>query len=164
MAPSFDIQAELEAEYTAERVAQIFSVQAVDGSTTGVVDSASLQRCARMAWAELTQLLFPVYTEAELDALPDAVMELWGVLTVYRGLRRRPEYRGDPKAIPMRDDYLDARKRLEAMRDARARISPTVTPKNAGGQVRTSAPEASQPFMFNGNQSTGCGGFNSGDF
>lgn len=164
MAPSFDIQTELEAEFTAERVAQVFSVQSVDGTTTGAVDSSSLQRCARMAWGEVTQLLFPVYTEDQLDPVPDAVMEVWGIFTMYRGLRRRPEYNGDPKAIPMRDDYLDARKRLDAMRDARARISADETPANAGGSYHNHHPEPTQPFTFLGNAETGEGGFNSGGF
>jgi phage gp36-like protein len=157
-------QADLEAQFTAERVAQVFSVQAADGSTTGSVDSTSLNWCIAKASAEVDEVLFGIHSAADLATVPDTIKEIAAVFTMYRGTLRRPEYRGDLKSLPYRQDYEDARDRLMKMREAYLRMSRDYPPANVGGQYTTSLPESVGSFVFNADPSTGTGGFNSGDF
>jgi hypothetical protein len=157
-------QADLVAQFTAERVAQVFSVQSPDGSSTGAVDSTSLNWCIEKGSAEVDEVLFSIHSSDHLAVVPDPVKEIAGVFVMYRGMLRRPEYRGDLNNLPYRQDYLDARERLMKMREAYLRISRDHSPANVGGLYATGLPESVGPFVFSPDPLTGSGGFNNGDF
>lgn len=147
-------------------MAEVFSTQASDGSSTGAVDSATLAWCIEKASAEADEMLFGIYTTAQLTTVPDSVKEIVAVFAMYKGMLRRPEHRGtESKNIPFRQDYLDARARLVDIRKNFGRISATVDPANSGGETTSNRVDSGDNvFSFIKDSNTGEGGFSSGGF
>jgi hypothetical protein len=143
-------QADLESMFTVERVAEVFSVQAVDGSTTGVADAATLDGCIRMGCAEIDRILMPVHdlTGPAFSTKPDTLKSLAGIMVMHRGTLRRPEYASDPKKSPYYEDWKQAREDLKEIRTSLQRLSPAQDPANVGGMVSSSNPVEAQPFYF----------------
>jgi hypothetical protein len=168
MTTSLVSQTDLESAFTAERVAEVFSVQAADGSTTGVADATSLAYSIRMGSAEAARLLIGAGYDVEaMDATtcPDTIKQLVLPLVMHNGMRRRPEYMGKPIAdVPYHEEWKQARADLKDLREAKQRVSAATPPANVGGQVRTNAYTTVQPFTFLGDPRTGTGGFNDGGF
>lgn len=164
---AFVDQSDLELMFTVERVAQVFSVQAADGSTSGTADPTRIAHAIRMGSAEAARILMPVNDMAGpsfTTPLPDTLKQLVGPLVMHWGAMSRPEYNGDPKTSPYQAAWEQARKDLKEVREAYQRLAKDQKPANIGGQIAMHAPLAVQPFTFLGNASTGDGGFNSGSF
>lgn len=159
-------QTDLESAFTAERVAEIFSVQAADGSTTGI-DPNSLAYAIRMGSAEVARLLIGAGYDVEAMTevtCPDTIKQLALPIVMHQGMLRRPEYMSDPKKSPYYEAWVQARKDLDELRKAYQRIAKDTPPANVGGQVTSNAHTAVQPFTFLGDPRTGKGGFNDGGF
>lgn len=111
-------------------------------------------------------MLFGIHETSQLTTVPDSLKEIVGVFAMYRGMMRRPEHRGsDPKNIPFRQDYLDARQRLVDVRKAFGRLSATETPANTGGELKSNrVDDGEDSFCFIKDPTTGKGGFSSGGF
>jgi len=154
-------QAILEANFSVERVAQFFSAQATDGSTTGAVDAATMAAVIASATDEVNELLIGV-TVLPFVTVPGPVTEITGIYAMYRASLRRPEYMIDPKRSPFRQQYEDARSRLDSIRKGYMRVSSSEPPKNVGGSIANYLPESIQPNVFLSDSSSGEGGFNDG--
>ena len=161
-------QSELEQQFGADRVAQVFSVTLPDGSSSGTADADSLAYGIRMGSAEFDRVAMGIYGDSMpfTAPFPDTIKQIVGIFIMYSGeARRRVEYyAGDPKKNPYYFDYVTARADLDAIRKAQQRLSTTVTPANVGGEVTNALPASIQPFMFNPDPSTGRGGFGSGGY
>lgn len=160
-------QADLEAMFAAERVAEVFSVVDETGTTAGDVDASSLAMAIRMGSAEAERVIMGAYASSfpyTAETCPDTLKQLVGVLVMHQGMLRRPAMMAEPKKSPYYEAWAQARADLKDLRSGFQRLSTTDLPANVGGEVATSNPTAQQPFMFVGNASTGQGGFNSGDF
>ncbi len=160
-------QSDLELQFTAQRVAQVFSVQASDGSTVGTVDADSLAYAIRMGSTIADRILIGAYAasmpfpEPYLDALKQCV----GPLVMHEGMIRRPEYFGtDVKTLPYHAAACQAREDLKEMRNAIQRLDLTIKPANVGGQLTTSQPSNQQPWTFIADSVSGRGGFNSSGY
>jgi hypothetical protein len=159
-------QADLEAMFTAERVAEVFCVQTVAGGTTGVVDSTSLTMAIRMGSAEAERVIMGAYGSSfpyTADTCPDTLKQLVGVLVMHQGMLRRPDCMAKPDKSPYFEAWKQARADLKDLREGFQRLSTTDLPANVGGQVSNHNPTTSQPFFFVPD-ATGSGGFNSGGF
>lgn len=166
MTLSLVTQADLEFAYTAERVAEVFSVQAADGSTTGEADADSLAYAIRMGSAEAARMLIGAGYDVEsmdADSCPDTIKQLVLPLVMFAGMRRRPEHTvKPPEQVPYFQDWKQARADLKELREARQRVSADIKPANVGTTHSTSAHTSVQPFTFLADPSTGRGGFNDG--
>lgn len=160
-------QADLEAMFTAERVADVFSVRDATGESTGEVDSASLTMAIRMGSAEAERVIMGAYASSfpyTAATCPDTLRQLVGILVMHQGMLRRPGMIAAPETSPYFKVWQQARADLKELREGFQRLSTTDLPANVGGQVANHLPVAQRPFTFVGNSSTGEGGFNSGDF
>lgn len=160
-------QADLEAMFTAERVAEVFSVLDATGATSGAVDATSLAFAIRMGSAEAERILMGAYGSSfpfTSTTCPDTLKQLVGPLVMHVGMLRRPAMMARPKDSPYYEAWAQARVDLKEMREGLQRLSKADLPANVGGQVSNGNPTSSQPFVFVADSRTGSGGFNSGSF
>lgn len=160
-------QADLEAMFTAERVAEVFSVHDATGASTGIVNATALTMAIRMGSAEAERVLMGVYGAHfpyDSTTCPDTLKQLVGILVMHQGMLRRPDCMASPSKSPYFESWKQARADLKELREGLQRLSKTDTPANTGGQIKHNAPSSVQPFTFVGNPHTGEGGFNSGGF
>src|SRR5579859_8066607 len=86
-------QTDLDARYTSERVAQVFSIQLADGSSTGNADGPSLTATIIDASGELEELLGVTHVVPFAAPYDPAIVEIVCAFAMYRGTaQRRPEY------------------------------------------------------------------------
>lgn len=168
-ASQYVTQANLEARFGAERVAQLFSIQQSDGSFTGSADAPSLTQTIIDASAELEEVLgvefvIPFAVDGSGNYDP-AIVEITSVFTMYRGMMRRPEYQGDKQgSAPYEQEYARALKRCtEIKEDKRTLVGQSrQTPANVDGQTTNTNPTDVTPYhYFLHNPITGEGGADS---
>lgn len=159
-------QSDLELQFGAERVAEIMSVVASDGSSTGAANATVLAYAIRMGSAEAMRVLLPVYGRYSWDSTtcPDTLKQLVGILVMHAGALRRPEYARKIEESPYFGSWKQARADLKDLRDAYQELDKAQPPANSGGQIATNAHPDVRPFTFLASATTGEGGFNSGDF
>jgi hypothetical protein len=160
-------QDDLEESFSAERVAEVFSVQAADGSTTGIADADALAFAIRMGSAEVARLLIGAgYAIEDMDATtcPDTIKQLALPIVMHRAMLRRPEHLKDPKSSLYFEAWQQARADLKELREAKQRVAAATPPANVGGEIATNNHTSVQPFTFLADSRTGEGGFNSGGF
>jgi phage gp36-like protein len=151
-------QADLEVRFTAERVAEVFSVRASDGSTTGVADDASMHVAALDATTEVNEKLAPVYATPFVAPLPASVVEIVAIITMWRGMVRRPEFLTEKNSKPYEMQYRDARTRLQELHDGTSKLDERYRAANSGGAVVNENVETARPFYFTANPDDGSGG------
>ena len=163
-------QQDLEDQFGAARVAQVFSVTNADGTNTGTADATALAYAIRMGCAEIDRVLIGVHAADMPFAAPypDTLKQIAGIFVMHGGLVRLPECYGgaggDPRKSVYASDYERARGDLVEIRKAMQRLSTTTPPANVGGQIASSLPVLQQPFFFVPDPSTGRGGFGSGGY
>lgn len=146
--PAYCALADLEVRFTAERVAQVFSVQSADGSTTGVADAASVLAACNDVTARISSRLGGVYVVPFVAPIDDVILDLACDMAMWVGIRRRPEFVTQERFRPYADLYKDATAQLEDIRTDKARISAAKVPANAGGVDSYTTPDAATPFYF----------------
>lgn len=158
--PLYVTQADLEARFTAERVAEFFSVLSGDGSSTGVVDPDSLEAAITDACAEFDEIVSTEYLAAFEVPYEPSIVEIVSIFAMFRGVMRRPEYSSwsKPDLRPYERDYIAAVKRAKEIKSGERRLSRTLDAANVGGKLINFAPEAVQPAYFSPNPTTGEGG------
>lgn len=159
--------ADLEARYTAERVAQVFSVQAADGTTAGTADSSAVTAACADASAWVAQFLIGVHaSQMPFATVPDVVKMYACDVAMFFGMRRRPNNLGKKiEEIPYGHEFLLARDGLKMVREGLLRIDKDSSPANAGGMVATQLPMDLRPAgTFITDPTTGSGGFEGGTF
>lgn len=160
-------QSDLEARYTAERVAEVFSVQDADGATSGTASGAAVVTACTDASAKVASYLIGVHSDAmNFGSVPELVKYHACAIAMYLGMRRRPEI-GAMKAetVPYYRDAQDAVAELKLIREGILRVSKDLKPANAGGSVASQLPTELQPSgTFITDPTTGNGGFEGGTF
>jgi phage gp36-like protein len=157
---AYHAQADLEARWTTERIAEIFSEQASDGSTTGEVNAASLDAAIADSDAEIDSILGGVFTTPfEDDDVDPMIVTLACDMTPWNGCRRRPVLLGQPSASMYEKMYDRAISILKEIREGKRIISSNRTASNVGGEVVSdSHVEDATPHYFIQNRTTGEGG------
>lgn len=160
-------QDDLEKAFTPEKVAEVFSVQQGDGSSSGAADAAALTYAIRMGTAEIERVILGAYA-GKLDYIattcPDTLKQLVLPCVMHQGMLRRPEFMRDPKQSPYFEVWKQAREDAKGLREGYQRIAANVDPANVGGQITNSAPTVRKPHTFLADPRTGKGGFNDGSF
>ncbi len=140
----YGVQLDVEARFGADRVGQLFSSINADGSTTGVVDSAAFAAAAQDAKAEIDRVLGTVYP---LPFLPDPVtglydatlIEVWSVITMFKGLLRRPEFWVGDKGF-LETQYKVTLGILRDLQTSKSLLTTTAKPINVGAVIVTESP------------------------
>ena len=162
------VLADVESRFTKERVAEVFSTQAADGSTPGTADATAFLAAATDASAEFEEILGVTYVTPFVTPFDAAIVEIVAVFTMFRGARlRRPEYAtGDAKTTgPYDADYRLALQRAFDLRDNKRRLTnQAIKPATVGGAQTIYLPDAVKPGYFLPNPTTGEGGFSSGTY
>lgn len=164
--PAYTTQVLLERRFTKERVAQLFSIQQDDGSSTGVVDAATLDACIADASAEFDSILGPVFPMplSQVGGVWDPVIvEIVSIFTMYRGGSLRPEFTSvvgqATKVRPYADEYKDALARCKEIKSGQRRLAGNAPPpKNQGGEVIVNNPSPNADPMYFWPNSDGTGG------
>ncbi len=166
MTVSFVTSDDLVQQFTAERVAEVFSVQDSSGATTGIADATALAYAIRMGSAEAERVLLGAYGSVMpfTAPYPDTLKQLVGPLVMHAGFKRRPEYRGKPQESPYFEDWKQARTDLDQLRIAMQRLSKELQPANTGVSVKQTRPATITKGGYFNADGNGEGGFNGGDF
>lgn len=164
--PAYTTQVLLERRFTKERVAQLFSIQQDDGSSTGVVDASTLDAVIADASAEFDSIIgtvFPMPLSQVNGTWDPVIVEIVSVFAMYRGGSLRPEFamvlgRGE-KVRPYADEYKDALARCKEIKSGQRRLAGNAPPpKNQGGEVVVNNPSPNADPMYFWPDSTGRGG------
>lgn len=163
---SYCTQVDLEARFTAERVAEVFSVATSSGETTGTADSTAVAAAITDACAWVGQFLIGIHqSQMPFGTIPPVVKMYACDATMFFGMRRRVEHRGKkPEETPFYFEFSMAQAGLKQVREGLLRIDKDLPPANTGGSVASSTPPTLKPHFFVPDPSTGTGGFNSGRF
>lgn len=159
-------QADLVARFTAEKVAQLFSVQQPDASDSGAVDSTAFTAIAGDAGTEFEEIMgteFDVPFAAESGGGYDpAIVEIVAIFTMFRAASRRPEYSAaDHKSAPYAREYHLALTRCHDIKAGKRRLvgANRKLAANTGGQTKSNQPDGIAPyFYFVHNPNDGTGG------
>lgn len=152
--PPYVDQSQLELRFSAERVAQLFSVQAADGSDSGAVDTATLNAIIVDASAEFDSLIgveFPMPLVQVSGAWDPVLVEIVCIFVMFRGASRRPEYGGNDqkKLNPYEKEYQLALKRCVEIKEGKRRLAGnTPRPANQGGEVLNTNPDGITPYWY----------------
>jgi hypothetical protein len=151
-------QTYLESLFGADRVAQVFSVIGVDGTTTGTVDSARLATCIAAASAEFDGLMLGAYPEGWTGTVPDAIKRWVGIFTMHTGMLARPEYStARREQVPYFTDWMQARADVKEVRQGLQRVTVDRVPAQFSHTgVTTTAPIAS---VFNASDGSAMRGY-----
>lgn len=166
-------QTDLENQFGAARVAQVFSVVNPDGTSTGTADATTIAYAIRMGCAEVDRILLGVLGDSmpfnpDPTQIPDTLKQIAGIIVMHAGVLRLPEAMGgaggDPKKSPYFVDYERARADLKEVRKSEQRLDGSAQPANVGGDIENALPTTQQPWFFIPDPSSGCGGFGSGGY
>lgn len=143
------------ARFTAERVAEIFSVNGADGSSTGSADTTAFAAAATDASAEFDEVVRVTYGGSMPFQGPPydpAIVEIVAIFTMRRGALRRPEYKPSAKANegPFQCEYAAAMLRCKEIKEGARRLAvdTNASPANSGGEVVTTNDPSARPFYF----------------
>lgn len=153
---AYHTQADLESRYTAERIAELYSVQAPDGSTTGVADATALAATIADVDAEIDSILGGVFT-IPLAPVDPVLVGIACDLNPWTAIKRRPAMLADARNRPYLDRYTDAIAKLKEIRNGERVISATKAGANVGGEVANDQP-ITETFYFIRDRATGAGG------
>lgn len=161
--PPYTNQASLIARFTAERVAQLFSVQGVDGSDSGAIDTDALAATIADAEAEFESIIGPVYPSIQqVNGQWDPIVTyIVSVFAMYLGIARRPEYLGGKGENPYAAAYKHALMWMDEIKSGKRRLMGTTAASlNRGGEILSINPtDTIAPyFYFSPNPRTGEGG------
>lgn len=155
---AYHTQDDLEDRWTAERIAEIYSVQATDGTTTGEADATAVAAMVADVDAEIDSILGGVF-DTPLSPVDPLITAIACDMNPWRGIQRRPAMMVDARNQPYKLLHDEAIAKLRDIRDGKRIISANHVAANVGGEViDTYNVEGAQPHYFTRDPSTGEGG------
>lgn len=156
---AYHTQDDLEARWTAERIAEIYSVQASDGSTTGEADATAVAAMIADVDAEIDSILGGVFDTPFTGTIDPILTAIACDMNPWRGIQRRPAMLADARNQPYKVLHDEAIAKLREIRDGKRILSSARNAENTGGEVvDTYNVEGAQPHYFTRVPSTGEGG------